>query len=564
MRDELARSMAELRLDTMPRPYFLSYRIDEITNLTATATRGSLTASRPGRSRRLSLELRVGDYSFDNTNFFGMPRGSFATMIRDLDIGMGELPLDDDYGAIRRQLWLATDRAYKSAVATFAQKRTSFANRTRRDSLPDFTRDDPVTLFDDTPLPQLNPARAEALVREASAVFRNAPEIYQSEVTWSGGGVHTRYVNSEGTSFTRTVPWGSVHVSATTQATDGMTLNDELALYAVSPDQLPPRDALTRRVQDFAMGLTRLRATVPSQTYNGPVLFEGEAAAQLFASVFGARLGANRLPQSDNPMFERFAGIGRGLLDQVGSRVLPRSFSVIENPSVRVFEGKPIGGTLIDDEGVRTRETKLVDHGVLRTLLTTRVPVTGIARSTGSRRNRGAAVTNLFVVTDSGLGDAQLRERALAVAKQNGNGYAIVVRRLGGGGSGPRGFAAFVAEMSGAAGGAMPVADAVKVYPDGHEEPLRGATLTGMTTATFKDIVAASRTRVATSVSGSGVPEGEMMALRSVLPASFRGAFAADMATYVVPSLLFDDLSIRKASGDHAAPPAYGPPWSTR
>ena len=562
MRDELARSMAELRLDTMPRPYFLSYNIDEIRNVHASGSRGSLTSSDAGHSRRLSLELRVGDYAFDNTNFLGMPR-HFSMIMDDFEPGMGELPLDDDYAVIRRQLWLATDRAYKFAVATLAQKRTALANRTRRDQLPDFTREDPVTLTDDAPLPRLDQAGAEELVRGASAAFRDAPEIYESYVSWSGGGVRSWYVNSEGSAFTRTTPWGSVHVRASTQTSDGMTLDDALAMYAASPDDLPTRDALTRRVQDFATRLTRLRETAPAQSYNGPVLFEGGAAAELFAAIFGAGLTANRMPESDNPMFQEFAARGNGMLDKIGSRVLPRPFSVIENPAARTYEGKPIGGTLVDDEGVRTRETKLVDHGVLRTLLTTRVPVAGIPRSSGSRRSAGAAVTHVFVTTDSGLGDAELRQRALALARQSGSDYAIVVRRLGGAGGGPRGFAALMAAMrSGEGGGAIPLAEAVKVFADGHEEPIRGATLAGVTIASFKDIVAASRSRTVTTLTGSGPRGGGMFAMMAMIPGGFRDVFAPEMGTYVVPSLLFDDLSIRKPSGDHAAPPAFGPPWS--
>src|SRR5207237_4444204 len=139
-------------LDTMPRPSFLSYRIDEMSNLDVSGARGSLTRSDAGRTRRLSVELRVGDYAFDNTNFLSMPRNAVA-MMSDLDEDMSGLPLDDDYAALRRHLWLATDRHYKVAVATLAQKRTALANRSRGDPLADFTREEPVTLSDDAPLP---------------------------------------------------------------------------------------------------------------------------------------------------------------------------------------------------------------------------------------------------------------------------------------------------------------------------------------------------------------------------------------------------------------------------
>ncbi|HWC73333.1 MAG TPA: metallopeptidase TldD-related protein [Gemmatimonadales bacterium] len=558
MRDELARSMAELHLDTMPRPYFLSYRIDDATHLGASASRGSLIGSGESRNRRLTVELRIGDYAFDNTNYVGMS-DDMSDFIGEFGGGMGELPLDDDYAALRRELWLATDGSYKSAVADLAQKRAVLANRTRRTDLPDFSREDPVTITDTVPAPRLDRGAVEDVVRGASAAFINAPDIYQSEVTWSGGFVRTWYVNSEGTSSTRLVPWGAVHARASTQATDGLPLDDGIAEYAATPDALPGREALTRTVQEFATRVAKLRSTPPAETYNGPVLFEGRAAAELFASALASEFSADRLPITDNDMFSRMRD--EGLVDQIGSRILPRSFSVTEDPTVREFDGKFIGGALVDDEGVRTRATKLVDRGVLKTLLTTRVPVTGIPRSSGSRRGGGPAITNLFVTTDSGLTDAQLRKRAVALAAQQGtSGYVIVVRRIGRG-AGARGLMAGMRAGMGGGGGAIAIADAVKLFPDGREEPIRGATLAGVTEASFKDIAAASRSRTALTLPARVGMRGMFMMLGAMRRSSFMGMGAGQSATYVVPSLLFDELSIRKPTGDGIAPPAFSPPW---
>lgn len=562
MHDELARSMAELHLDTMPKPYFLSYRIDDITRLDAAASRGSLLTRDTRRDRLLTVELRVGDYTFDNSNFLGMPSG-LSRFRGTLAIGPNELPLDDDYAVLRRQLWLATDAAYKSAVAELSQKRIALANRTRREDLPDFSREEPVAVIDTVPPPRLDTTAVEQLVRRASAVFTDAPDIYQSDVSWSGALVRSRYVNSEGTAYTRSTPWGAVRMNASTQATDGTPLDDGVVDYAASSDDLPSADSVTKQARDFATGLVRLRDITPAETYNGPVLFEGQAALDLFSSMFAPRLGATRAPVTDSPAFERFSNLQSGLVDQLGSRVLPHAFSVVEDPTVRSYEGKRIGGSLVDDEGVRTRATTLIDHGVLKTLLTTRTPVTGILRSTGSRRGGAAAVTNLFVTTDSALTDAQLRQRTLALAKERGNGYAIVIRRFGGG-PGRRSVRAMLAAMSSQMGGAstIPIADAVKLFPDGHEEPIRGGRLSGMGFAAFKEIVAASRSHVvgtAPVIGGTGV--GFNIAM-SIGGGFFRGA-QTRTATYVVPALLFDDVSIRKPTGDGLAPPALPPPWKS-
>jgi len=152
MRDELARSMTELRLDTLPKPYFVAYRLDDVETAEAAATLGSLVRGRDSRTRHLRVELRVGDYEFDNTNFVGMGGGPAFSMLAGLR-GGALLPLDDQYQEIRRQLWLATDGAYKRAVEQLAQKRAALQNQTRTEQLPDFAKEPPAVITDVVPAP---------------------------------------------------------------------------------------------------------------------------------------------------------------------------------------------------------------------------------------------------------------------------------------------------------------------------------------------------------------------------------------------------------------------------
>jgi predicted Zn-dependent protease len=78
---------------------------------------------------------------------------------------------------------------------------------------------------------------------------------------------------------------------------------------------------------------------------------------------------------------------GASFQDKIGARVLPSFMSVRNNPSQTFFNGVALLGTSsVDDDGVKTRETVLIDHGILKNLLASRVPVSGILQSTGSRR----------------------------------------------------------------------------------------------------------------------------------------------------------------------------------
>src|SRR5256886_6446222 len=239
------------------------------------------------------------------------------------------LPLDDQYQEVRRQLWLATDGAYKRAVEQLAQKRPALQNQTRTEQLPDFANEPPAVITDVVPAPPLIRAAAGALVRGLWAVFRAFPEVYSSGVSWSAGGARPRYLNSEGSTFTRSSPRLVLGIQASTQAVDGMPLGDAIAFYGGTPSDLPTRESLLDSVRALATRLTRLRQTPVAELYNGPVLFEGDAAAELFNELFAPRLVASRRPIAGNPMMEQFAARAETpFLDQIGGRALPSLHSL--------------------------------------------------------------------------------------------------------------------------------------------------------------------------------------------------------------------------------------------
>ena len=199
MRDELARSIQQLRLDTLAKPYFIAYRVTESQGVGASARLGGLLGEGDSRgSRFLQVELRVGDYSFDNTNYFG------AGFVPTQFIGFGGLPVDDDYTELRRQIWLATDRAYKQALEALSQKRAALETRSRTDDLADFSHEPVTNTVDETPpAVPTNRTQIEALARDLSATFRSASEIYSSNVGVQTSWSRTIYLNSEGTSWVR-------------------------------------------------------------------------------------------------------------------------------------------------------------------------------------------------------------------------------------------------------------------------------------------------------------------------------------------------------------------------
>ncbi len=546
MKDELARSLAELQLQKMDKPYFLAYRMDEINQTAISAMLGSLTEDQPSRARMVGVEVRVGDYALDNSNFVSLRSlgGGGAGLFSSLR----QAPLDDNYQQIRRDFWLATDKQYKKALEDISAKRAALESRQHNNDIPDFSKEAVAEETEPPDTANVDADELKALVRDLSAIFLKMPGIYNSSVELDYRNNYTRYLNSEGSSFTRSRLAFRLQINAQTQGSDGLPISDSLQLYGRKLSDLPVKDVLIARTREMGERVLQLRSAPSIERYNGPVLFEGQAAGEVFAQEFATGLMAVRTPVGDDPRFEMFFNQfmsqfgGGSFVDKIGGRVLPEFLSVSDNPLVSDYKGtKLLGASKIDDDAVKTRETKLIDHGVLKTLLDTRNPVREIPHSTGSRNGWGAVPSNLIVTAEKPLAAGELRKELLRRAKERGLDYAIVVRRVGGGAKASfMKMAMRMAQPGSQTGDSL--AEVYKLTPDGHEELIGGLEVSEITPASFKEIVAAGDT--STVYTDEFIPRiGAMFSM------GITGAGDAPLVSCVVPSLLFDDVSLVKNQG---------------
>ena len=128
---ELDRSKSQLKMDQVGPPYYIEYRVNDVDDYSAEAAFGAVRENQRVRYRVLRVVVRIGDYKQDS--YYG--------------IGMGEtniLPLDDDPIALRSSLWTATDQAYKSALAAYAQKQAALKQVETPPQADDFSKQKPV------------------------------------------------------------------------------------------------------------------------------------------------------------------------------------------------------------------------------------------------------------------------------------------------------------------------------------------------------------------------------------------------------------------------------------
>jgi predicted Zn-dependent protease len=525
MRDEMQRSLQKLQLLQFGKPYFISYLIVDDERKEVAATLGSVLSSNENNSRMLLVTVRVGDYALDSSNFVAMPTTPEG-MASIVMAGAVQLPLDDNYNELRRRIWLTTDRAYKRALEDLSGKQAVLKNKNRTETTADFSRAAPVSVSDIAPRADLDLAKATQLVRAISATFRQAPAIQTSRAQLVMFNRQERYLNSEGTSIVRRQPRITLRVTASAQAPDGLALNDSVAAYGYSLNDLPPETALLSEVRELQTRFERLQAAPLQGSYEGPVLFEAQAAGEVFARHFAAGLAAVPPPVWSNDQFaQAFRSQPSGMLDKIATRVLPIFIDVADDPTAtHEKEQRLFGSYKVDEEGIVAKRTLLVEHGVLRTVLTTRAPVRGIAESTGNMRELGVAPSNLFVSGSKTSTSEELRKQLLESARDQGNPYGLIVRRLSG----------------------KSATLAYRIYPDGREELVRNAEVADLTPASFKNIAAVSEERTVYT---------ESAPLKSTSPFNMIAAAGGQpLVSYVVPSALFSDVTIEKPSGESPKP----------
>jgi predicted Zn-dependent protease len=523
MRDEMARSTKLLHLDSTETPYYVQYKIVDATRMEAQASFGALVSSNETRTRFLTVSVRVGNYDLDSSNFSGGAGAGLAALLGSIG-GTAAIPIDDNYDELRRRIWLATDTAYKKAVEDLSGKKAALASKGKsEDPIPDFSKESARQETETLAPIDVKLADAEHLVRTASAVFKSVPMVESSDAAFEVTNATEHYLNSEGTSYVRQVPDVYFHASATMQNSTGEIFSDSCSEYGRARADIPAEATLVQESQAVAERLTARRKGKVAKRYNGPVLFEGDAAAELFAHHFANLLSSHPASSGgaggggiESLLSSMLTGPTASLLNKVGSRVLPDFLTVTDNPTLTTLDGHALFGNYkFDEEGVPSRETTLIKDGMLKTLLTSRTPARGMLTSTGNMRAHGVLPGNLFVDAAKTSTHDELRKQLADLIAARGLEYAYILRRLQN----------------------NQAIEAIRLYPDGHTDTVRDARIAEITANSFKDILAVSKDR---TVYTERALTGTLTGLGT----------SADLITYVVPDMLFEDMTVEHVTNE--------------
>ena len=546
MQDELTRSVSRLSLENRDRPYFVEYRVLETEGYGINASFGAIVSRGPHRNRQLGISVRLGDYDFDNTGFFS--RDDLFSRFRN--VGTDAIVLDNDYMALRRDFWLATDREYKNAVQQLAGKEGYLKSRVSEDTLADFSHEERVELIEPRILLAIDTAELATKVRRWSALFREYPDIDQSSVGLNFSAVHRYIMNSEQTSVRTGTLAGELKVTLSTHADDGATLLREFTLQLSSPDDLPSDKEMEEQVRLLVDGLVAQRnAPALEETYIGPVLLVDQAAPQFLLWTFVPHLSGSRLPLLEDESFGNLLGTESGLVSRMNRRVMPRDFIAYDDPTIS-NKGDVIlkGNYAVDDQGVMARRVSLVENGVLKDLLSSRRPGKRLPGSNGHGRgitDPGATISNLFVETSEPLSEAEMKALLIEACRELEIEYGIMIRKMSP--SSSNSFSGGGVSIVMAGGIEVPATEAYKVYvEDGREEPVRGVEVGDLDLRTLKDIMAGGEKGYVlnTGVSPKGIMD-----------------FSSVDVSIVAPSLLLEEIELNPSSEAQRKPPLLSHPY---
>jgi TldD protein len=475
MQAELARTQAKLKSQPVP-PYYLSYEITETHSISVTGAFGKIEGSGEYRNRQLDIDLRVGDYTMDNTREV---RGEFSFP----QFNSTAVPIDNDPDAIRAALWHQTDASYKHALEQLTKVKTNVQIKVaQEDKSADFSREVPEHYSEPITDIQVNRAAWEDKIRKYTAPFAKYANIYRA-VSYLSASAETRwFVNSDGSVIQTSQPGFHLFIVANTKADDGMELPLYESYFGFTEKDLPDDATVLKDVDKMIQNLEALRVAPVVEPFTGPAILSGRASGVFFHEIFGHRVEGQRQKNSeDSQTFKQ----------KIGQPVLAKEFSVYFDPTTRRFANTDLAGSyLYDNQGVKARRVAVVENGVLKTLLMSRKPLEGIPQSNGHGRGQPglapvARQSNLIVEVAPSAVQPDLKKLLIEEVKKQGLPFGLRFDDIEGGFT-------LIGRVIPNAFTVLPLM-VYRIYPDGREELVRGADLIGTPLTTFSRIVAADK-----------------------------------------------------------------------
>ncbi len=435
IQEEMTAFFQDTALRVYPLAYDLDFLVTDATMYQVKSIMGSTVLLSEMPKRSVETQVRVGNDKLNNEN----------CAEKDWSETAFDLPLDENGSNLRQALHLSADRAYRQALADYAEKQQALARwpYNRVSSLPpDRSRAFRNDFFDSTATGQWSLELFQDLANSISADI-NSDTVALNTMLGFGVNVYAYkanayYLSAQGIRYEQPFQIVCVQIYAETADDDGMPLRDCSHFFFRDLSGLSDVSHLSDSALAMMRMLSELRsAPLTKDFYDGPVIVSGPAVAVLFKQAFlehtPSLIAVRPLIQSNSNSYNY-------LVDKINQ--------IVVSPLIDVYSGygcgkrhadRLIGRYTTDAEGIPAEERmEVIERGRLYTLLSNRTPTAAVRFSNGHQRlalSEGRLVATcgagvLELKCHSHCSDAEIFQKARKLARQAGWRYIYEIVKM--------------------------------------------------------------------------------------------------------------------------------------
>ncbi len=431
MKDEMQRSLEQLRLEDHPAPYYISYWLTHMYDVEIEASLGALVPSlynaQDDGYMEATVFVSVGSDQQDSLGFvdteWGYRRAEWGLGLFNAQTFLG-------YGTLRQRLWWLTDRAYLQAANLYQQKQNYKQKKNILSSLPDVVPSPSAQFVEKiTPWTQPDIKGIQETVRQISALGKELPFVENFTANLLFKREDRYFLNSRGSFGQYIVPWQRMKLRVTFRQSDGKTSSMNYTFWL--KDDSPAEMARARQeAQNLLARVRQAYAAPDGEAYVGPVLLKPRAAAAFLEESILRDLGKSK------PLLLAYADEDKGAGKWYKKRHVRASTSLLtlyDRPLQRTFEGVSLARFFpLDDEGVAAENLTLVKDGYIQDLPLTQRPLLASHRSNGhayiaSQYGPREGLTNVFVEPKLIWTDQQMEEKLLSRCRELNLPYGYIL-----------------------------------------------------------------------------------------------------------------------------------------
>lgn len=421
MEDEMKHVYKELSEKQKTEPLLIDYVLCHSRYSQAVASAGACTGiTNYGTANRVMADVILGD--------------SMITSKIEIDNRQPTyIHHEMDYASIRKALRKESIKAYTSAVENLDNKKNKLNDSPKPEkeiSVPEFRKLSPIEWIGRSAVNENTSIDTmKHLAERLSKVFLDYPELMNHKVYIRQRRFDHYRLTSEGQKIMIPESQLTIFADADIKTNNGLCITKEYRRHVSRIEDLPSEKDIADELRQFAESIIKeSKAKVVKDLYIGPVLYEGEAAAEIIAD--NAIFYAHSYSYPERDMYDK-------KYLYLGKKIFPKQLDVYQLGEDSIYNGVNLMGyNPVDANGQKPMTLKFIEKGILKNMLSKRAPSVGSNLYTGNEwfNTVGVSILPKFsagilhIKSDEAIKYSKLRKLLLKSAKDQGFEYAYIVR----------------------------------------------------------------------------------------------------------------------------------------